>query len=302
METSRSISCFSALVLLCAVVCMVVPVTAATGTVTIAYRGSGGNYIGDTIIFDGKNSIGNTTMIKITGPGLPPEGVPPYDLGGTPGSGNTADVTAGGTWVFRWDSDRIDQSKLQTARYTFTASDPADPKTTATTSILLKKPEFYIAATPSRIGAGDYVSFQGMAEKDVTYVKIDISDASGTVLHTFMSPVSGTGSFQYGFRADMKPGQYNVLVTNPSIKNNLGLVLTVATPQTPETTQVTPSVGQTPLLTETMTAVQTQASDTGSMPVSPAPSQTGITPITIVLSVIVFGAIAILVTGRKKKQ
>lgn len=302
MDTSRIKSCSFTRVLLCAVMCMAVPVAAATGTVTIAYRGSGGNFIGDTIIFDGKNMVGNATLIKITGPGLPSEGVPLYDLGGTPGSGNTAQVNPDGSWVFRWDSDRVDQSKLQTARYIFIASDIANPEVTAKTSILLKKPEFYIIARPSQIGIGDYVEFQGMAETGVTYMKIDISDASGTVLHTFMSPVSGTGSFQYGFRADMKPGQYNVLVTNPSIKNNLGLVLTVAAPQTPETTQVTPSGGQTPLLTETMTAVQTQASDTGSSPVSPAPSQTGITPITIVLSVIVFGAIAILVAGRKKKQ
>ena len=46
------------------------PVFADAGYVSISYRGSGGYYIGDTITFDGKNTAGNTTVVKITGPGL----------------------------------------------------------------------------------------------------------------------------------------------------------------------------------------------------------------------------------------
>ncbi len=298
---SRTLSSFSVIVLLCAVVCMAMPVTAVTGTVTITYRGSGGNYIGDTIVFDGKNTVGNSTLIKITGPGLPSEGVPLYDLDGTPGSGNTARVTADGAWAFRWDSDRADTAKLQTARYTFIASDAANPEMKAQTSILLKKPEFYIIATPSTISPGDYVEFRGMAEKDVTYVRIGISDASGSMIHTFISPVSGIGSFEYGFRTDMKPGQYNVLVTNPSMKNNLGLVLTVSAPQTPAAMGGAPPEGQMLPPVQTMISDQTQAPDTGSLPVSPAPSQTGITPLTLILSVIIPSVITILVHGSRKK-
>jgi hypothetical protein len=171
----------------------------------------------------------------------------------------------------------------------------------AQTSILLKKPEFYIIATPSTISPGDYVEFRGMAEKDVTYVTIGISDASGSMIHTFISPVSGIGSFDYGFRADMKPGQYNVLVTNPSMKNNLGLILTVSAPQTPPAMGGAPLEGQLLPPVQTMTSDQTQVPDTGSLPVSPSPSQTGITPFTIILSVIIPGVISILVHGSRKK-
>ena len=52
------------------------PVFADAGFVSISYRGSGGYYIGDTITFDGKNTAGNTTIIKITGPEPPPGGGP----------------------------------------------------------------------------------------------------------------------------------------------------------------------------------------------------------------------------------
>ncbi len=79
-------------VLLVALILIMQPVLADAGSVTISYRGSGGYYIGDSITFDGKNTAGNTTIVKITGPGLPAEGVPLYDLNGIPGSGNTVPV------------------------------------------------------------------------------------------------------------------------------------------------------------------------------------------------------------------
>ena len=93
--------------------------------------------------------------------------------------------------------------------------DLANSEKTATTSVLLKKPEFYIDAQPGPIHPGDYVQLNGVAEKGVTYVVIDVSDSNGTKLHSFISPVSGTGSFNYGFHADMPPGNYFVTVSNP---------------------------------------------------------------------------------------
>ena len=73
---------FCSFLLLCAAACVLQPVMADNGTITIAYRGSGGGYIGDTIVFDGRNTFGNTTLLKITGPGLPAEGVPVNNLNG----------------------------------------------------------------------------------------------------------------------------------------------------------------------------------------------------------------------------
>jgi len=292
MERNWVKTLFFAFLLFYTVMCISLPVAAANGTVTITYRGPGGNYIGDTIIFDGKNTVGNTTMIKITGPGLPPQGVPLYNLGGTPGSGNAAKVDANNKWIYVWDSSRVDESKLQTARYTFIASDPGSPQKAATTSIFLKKPEFYMVAAPASPGMADYVEIEGMAEKGVAYVKIDVLNSTGTVLHTFISPVSSTGSFGYGFHVDMGPGQYNIIGSNPSMKNNLVLTLTVAAPQIPATTQPVSSLN---------TPVPADTSETTMVPTVPQmPFKTGIAPATILLALCIFGTLLIIRQGIKK--
>jgi hypothetical protein len=293
METTLVKSFFLAFCLFFAVMCLVLPVAAANGTITIAYRGSGGNYIGDTIIFDGKNTIGNTTVIKMSGLGLPPEGVPLYDLSGTPGSGNIAAVDANGIWIFPWYSSLGDTSKLQTSRYSFTVSDLSSPDQTATTSVMLKKPEFYIVANPASPVVGDSVELLGMAEKGVTYVKLDILDPSGTVIRTFIAPVGNDGSFSHSLRTDMSPGVYNIIGSNPSMKNNLALALTVAAPET-ATAAPAPSAAATPVLTETPDTVPVTT-------VQQVPFRIGIASATIILSLALFGTILVIRSKMKNK-
>ena len=53
---------------------------AAEGTITISYRGAGGYTIEDVTTFDGRDTVSNMTLLKISGPGLPESGVPLYDL------------------------------------------------------------------------------------------------------------------------------------------------------------------------------------------------------------------------------
>jgi len=250
MSIRRINQIFSVLVLLIAAICIIQPVLGANGTVTIAYRGSGGSYIGDTVIFDGKNTVGNITFLRITGPGLPSEGVPVYDLNGNPGSGNPVEVNPDGTWKFAWYTSTIrGVEKMQTARYYIIAADLAHPDSSSTTSLVLKKPEFYATLTPNPANTGDYVSLTGSSErltgsseKSVTYVRIDITDISGKTLRTYTSPVSASGYFNYGFHVDMQPGQYTIRVSNPSIKSPLLKILTVIQPQKPTTAETTVAV------------------------------------------------------------
>jgi len=286
---------FPAIVLLFVAMCIVVPVTAASGTVTITLRGSGGYNLGDTIIVDGINTAGNITMIKITGPGLPPEGVPPYDLTGTPGTGNTAKVNADGKWTFRWDTPK-DSSKLQTTRYTIIASDSLNSEKTSTTAIILKKPEFYITVKPSSARAGDYVEITGSAESGVDYIKFNVMDTSGKVFHTYLTPVSGTGSFQYGFHVDMSPGQYNIVGTNPSMTKDLASVLTVTVPQTTGIPSDTSSPVQVTLVN---TPVPTQTGEAVTTTITP--SKTGIASTTIILALCIFGAVMVFRSGIRKR-
>ena len=264
-------------VMLIAVICLIQPVLADAGTVTVSYRGAGGYYVGDTIIFDGRDTTGNTTLVKITGPGLPPQGVPLYDLNGIPGSGNTIAVTRDGSWKFMWHSaNTAGIEKLMTARYTITAMDLSNPEKLATISILMKKPEFYINAQLSPINPGDYVQLNGIAERGVTYVKIDVSDSSGKNVRTYISPVSGLGSFNYGFHAEMPPGRYGVTVSNPSMKNTLMTILTIAEPENSSLTSSLPenvTLDSSPTLTQPVTPV---ASLTPTIPLSPLTAIAGL--------------------------
>jgi hypothetical protein len=279
MDFSRLNKRYCSLILLIAMICIIQPVFADAGFVSISYRGPGGYYIGDTITFDGKNTAGNTTIIKITGPGLPPEGVPLYDLNGIPGSGNTVPVTENTAWRFNWFSVNTQGiEKLVTARYKITAIDLANPEKTATTSVLLKKPEFYIDAQPGPIHPGDYVLVKGVAEKGVTYVIIDVSDSNGTKQHSLISPVSGTGSFNYGFHADMPPGNYFVTVSNNDMKNSLISTLTVVSPENSTLTNVvltnaTVTQGSLPATTQPPVVVPSR---TPGLPLSPMAAIAGL--------------------------
>jgi hypothetical protein len=280
--------------LLCAAACILQPVMAENGTITIAYRGSGGSYIGETIIFDGRNTYGNTTLLKITGPGLPSEGVPVNNLNGVSGSATPVGVDQNGMWKFAWYASGISGlEKLQTARYTFTATDSANPDASATTSLMLKKPEFYVNISPNPSNPGNYVEVTGTAEQGITSAKIDITDPSGKVLHTFTSPVSSSGYLSFGFHSDMEPGQYTVTISNPSLKIPYVTVLSVVAPEgaLPFTPVRTPEQGP---AVSTADVTDTAASAPGS---KPGPTKSPV-PCTTILAALIIGAIVPVVSRR----
>jgi hypothetical protein len=234
---------FCSVLLLVAAALILNTVVADNGTITIAYRGSGGSSIGDTVVFDGRNTYGNTILLKITGPGLPSQGVPVNNLNGPSGTATSVGVDLNGMWKFVWYASGIPGlDKLQTARYTFIATDSENPAASATTSLLLKKPEFYITVSPNPSNPGDYIELIGTAEQGINSAKIDIADASGTVLHTFTSPVGSSGYLSYGFHGDLGPGQYTVTVSNPTLKAPYRTLLTVVAPESVQSAGSVPAL------------------------------------------------------------
>jgi hypothetical protein len=288
----------SAAVLLIAVICIVQPAMADNTTVTVAYRGAGGYNIGDPIVFDGINTAGDTTLLKITGPGLPTEGVPVYDLNGLSGSGNFVKVDPDGTWKFVWYTSTIKGvEKLKTARYTFIATDLEHPEKTAIATIYLKKPEFSVIATPNPANVSDYVQLIGNVEQGISYAKIEVTDSSGTVLHTFVSPVSASGYLGYGFHVDMPRGSYYVTVSNPSLNTPFRLVLNVGTPPPPTPVPVTS--GAVPVVTTGVSDQQPVSSPTNVLPKSPF--SLPLSPFTIIFAIMIPGILAILrLKGQKE--
>ena len=299
LGNSRLNTWFFPFVMLVAIASVISPVLAVEGTVTISYRGAGGYTIGDTIIFDGRDKVSNTTLLKISGPGLPEAGVPVFNLNGIPGSGNTVPVNADGSWRLVWDSANVaGVEKLMTVRYTITAFDQSSPEKMASTSILLKKPGFYVNPLPAAINTGDYLQVSGRAEQDVTYVTIEIADSEGRILHTFVSPVSGTGSFSYGFRADMPEGRYTIRISNPALKDSLTTVVNVVLPTT--SVPVSATTIPVPVETSPFLPVTTQEQT------SPVESGTPVTPsvpvssLTSVAGLLISGLIVIAYGNRKQ--
>ena len=299
LVNSRLNTWFFHFVMLVAIACVIHPVLAAEGSVTISYRGAGGYTIGDTIIFDGRDTVSNTTLLKISGPGLPEAGVPVYDLNGIPGSGNTVPVNADGSWRFVWDSANVaGVEKLMTVRYTVTAFDQSSPEKMASISILLKKPGFYVNPLPAAINTGDYLQVSGRAEQDVTYVTIEILDSEGRILHTFVSPVSGTGSFSYGFRVDMPEGRYTIRISNPALKDSLATVVNVVLPTTsvPVSTTTMPVPAETSPVLPVTTQEQTSPVESGTTVTPSVP----LTSLTIVAGLLISGLIVITTGSRKQ--
>jgi hypothetical protein len=300
MDILRLNNIFFFLFLFIAVMCIMHPVLAQEGSMIISYRGSGGYYLGDTVIFDGKTTVGTPTLLKISGPGLPREGVPVYDLNGVPGSGNTVPVNEDGTWRFVWYSATLAGSeKIRTARYTITAFDRTNPEKTASVTILLKMPDFYINPQQREVTPGDYVQLNGITELGVTELKIDISDSNGTILRSYTSPVSGSGYFDYGFRADMQPGDYFVRVSNPAMKEVLRTTITVV-PQ-----------GGTPLPATTTSPISTPSESVSvpptptphlDQPVASSPSAIPLPPFIAIAGLIISGIIALAGSTWRRKH
>lgn len=281
-----------------AMICVIQPVLGQDDSMTISYRGSGGYFIGDTIIFDGKNTFGTITLLKISGPGLPPHGVPVYDLNGAPGSGNAVPVNEDGTWKFVWFGENSrGLQKLVTARYTITAFNPTNLEKSASVSILLKKPDFYINPQQSQVNPGDYVQLNGIAELGVTEMKIDVTDVNGTILRSYTSAVSGSGSFNYGFRADLQPGHYVVTVSNPAMNNVLKTDITVV----PSGETAPPATISSPISTPSETVPPPSPSPNLTQPLASSPLVIPLSPLTSIAGLIISGIIALVwLTGCRK--
>ena len=254
--------------------------------ITIADTGSGSYHVGDVITLIGMDTFSNLTVIKITGPGLPSQGVPPNNLIGTPGSGNMVAVNpSSGVWTFYWDTSAIQGSNmLQSARYYLTATDNQYSNQSASVSILIGKSAISTDISPNPAYPGDYLQVNGNAANGISSINIVVTDLSGNILHSFAAPVSGQGYFYFGFRINMPPGQYLVVVTNPlDMTQKITAVLTVNAPIN-QTSTGAMGGGSSPTITGTEGVPAT------TVPVTAVTSRTpGRTPLSILVTV---GAIA----------
>lgn len=282
------------------------PASAANATAGIAYRGSGGNYIGDVIIFDGFISNSSGALISVAGPGLPADGVPVYDLNGQPGSGTPVDVQPDGKWKLVWYSYLTKGlGKLETARYYFTITDRENAGNMAKTSVMLKKPDFYVAANPDPAMPGEYILLSGGAEHISGTARIDITDGSGRLFHTFMAPVSADGFFSYGFHIDMPPGAYILRLNSTATTATYQSGLIVTTPQETIVPQINPTVTITTAGTPIPTGTAPATTVSGKVPSTTAssPQQTSglLVPILVIVVILIIGIGAAAIYMKRKQ-
>jgi hypothetical protein len=289
----------SFLVLIIALLWCFSPVLADNGSISITYRGSGGSYIGDLIIFDGYNTVGNTTILQITGPGLPAAGVPIYNLNGATGAGTPVEVNPDGSWKFVWYTANIQGiNQMQTARYYITAFDLSNPAKNATTSIMMAKREFYAVPTPNTVETGDYIQLLGYAEGGAPDIHIEIQDMSGNVIHVYNTAATNTGDFNYDFHIDMPPGDYPVLISSATMKTSYQTIIHVIPPQT---LTLIPTTVLTPTVTQVLPVSQASTGLTVTPAVASNTAPASLSPLTIIAGLITAGLVVllILVLGRK---
>jgi hypothetical protein len=156
-------------------------------------------------------------------------------------------MNADGTWRFVWYTGSIKSvDRMQTARYRITAFDLQDPTQAATTSVMMKKPDFYVVATPDTLETGDYIQLLGTAEQGTTDIRIVISDESGKVYHTYNTAASKSGYFTHSFHIDMPVGLYYITLSSPSQANTYRTTITVVPPPTPAVNATAPSETESP--------------------------------------------------------
>jgi hypothetical protein len=137
---------------------------------------------------------------------------------------------------------------------------------------MLKKPEFYVTMTPNPASSNEYVQVAGEAEEGASSIMINVLDSSGNQVHTFNSPVSSGGYFNYGFHVDMPPGQYTVTISSPSLLHSLTKTLTVSATNANVTSSETASTTPMALPGTNETAVSTVP------PSTPPITQTTVSP------------------------
>ena len=138
------------------------------------------------------------------------------------------------------------------ARYTFTATDSANPGKSATTLFMLKKPEFYITVSPNPVRPGKLYRTESVLQNRVSSsAKIEITDASGKVLHTLYVTGQFLRLFQLRFPRGHGPGTIHGYGQQPLPESTLqngycrllpeGNSLPVTTVMTPELVSAVPT-------------------------------------------------------------
>lgn len=221
------------LIIACAAVLSIAPVSAETG-VTIIAQGDQSYYRGERVVFHGVNSDSDTTYLFITGPGISENGgkltAPEEDVvSGDPGTFTQAATKPDQSWEFVLYTDSLN---FTAGSYTvYAVSQPMAKDDLGTISsddvkVIFKMPFISAAISPSPVQRGQPFTVSGYAEGDPTAVQLWI--LGDTFFSIITVPVDNEAN--YSFTADARfseklaAGTYYLIAEHSMADNQFDIV------------------------------------------------------------------------------
>jgi hypothetical protein len=221
------------LIIACAAVLSIAPVSAETG-VTIIAQGDQSYYRGERVVFHGVNSDSDTTYLFIAGPGISENGGKLTAL--------EEDVVSGDPGIFTQAATKPDQSweyVLYTDSLNFTAgsytvyavSQPLAKDDIGTISsddvkVIFKMPFISAAISPKPILAGQPFTVSGYAEGDPPAVQLWI--LGDTFFSLITVPVDNEANYLFtadaGFSEKLAAGNYYLIAEHSMADNQFDIV------------------------------------------------------------------------------
>jgi len=221
------------LILSCAAVLLIAPVSAETGISVIA-EGDQSYYRGERVVFHGQNPDSDTTYLFITGPGISESGgkltTPGEDVvSGEPGSFTQAATKPDKSWEYVLYTDRLN---LTAGSYTvYAASQPKATDDIGTISsddvkVIFKKPFIATTISPSPAMRGQPFTVTGYAEGDPARVQLWI--LGDTFFSIITVPVDNEANYSFTadarFSGNLAAGDYYLIAEHSMADNQFDIV------------------------------------------------------------------------------
>jgi hypothetical protein len=237
----------------------------------------------------------------MTGAGLPAEGVPLDNPAGSAGSGSLVTVRNDTRWTYIWDTGVLENTNVQTARYTIYAIDLANPSVLAKSSVMIYRPSLPATASPNPVGHGDLVTITGSTSLSVDHVSISVvrvPQLQERSSISFEQPLMSDGTFTKQFHADLPNGNYEITITTPGNEITTKLSLVIGLPQATETpVQATVTATSTSATTVTTAATTAATPPITQTATTPVPSEVPLSSTTILYAAIVILVIVAIVAA-----
>lgn len=206
------------------------PASAAGPEITISADGTQSYYLGENVVFRGKNTRSGSTYLFLTGPNLPAAGVKLTSLKTAAASGNPDTFTVATTkpdnsWEYSWYTANL---LLDAGTYTvYAAGEPktADPPDAANVGIIVKKPFIMAVPSPSPVVQDQPFTVTGTAEGQVPAVQVWI--IGNNYVYTAKTPVNPDATFTFTADAALSgkipAGQAYLFVQHPMQDNQFDI-------------------------------------------------------------------------------